>query len=245
MIIIPAKFGSKRLPEKNFKPFYNGLSLLQIAVIRSTAVSDFVVVNSEQIDLVKNQISDLSTEMWKRIVFVERRKNLAKDPATIVDVISSTIDFLASPNLDMVTCVLPTSPFNSVQAIRDAQNKFVEMKCDRLLSVCKNAKPPYNAWLLDEEGELDFVFPDSPYKTTKSTECPSTYQSNGCISVFNTSCLGSGVSSWKTYGLEMPSLSSIDIDYSHEFVMAQSIFHQSAEDLELLDRYVTKGNKDE
>ena len=241
MIIIPAKFGSQRLSEKNFRPFYNGLSLLQIAVIRSNAVSDFVVVNSERIDLVENQLSALSAEILKRTILVQRKKNLDKDPATIVDVILSTIEYLALPNLSMVTCVLPTSPFGSVNAIRRAQKKFVEVKSDRLLSVCKNAKPPFNAWLLDDNGELDFVFPDSPYKTTKSTECPSTYQSNGCVSVFDTSCLGSSVSSWKTYGLEMPSISSIDIDYSHEFVMAQSIFHQSAEDLELIDRYVNKG----
>jgi len=83
---------------------------------------------------------------------------------------------------------------------------------------------------------LSSVFPESDFAYTKSTECPTTYLSNGCISIYRTEALYNyEVNSMKTVGYEMGRISSIDIDYPHEFDAAKALFASCASDLDFLD----------
>ena len=190
MIIIPAKFSSSRLKNKNFKPFYENLSLFQIAVIRSLyASSDTIYVSSENKSAVNKQLDELSKYANLDSLYVrERPALLARDPSTIIDVLVDVLDSSSNHNnIDIVTCVLPTSPFNSIKSIRNIQDLASESNLDRIISVSPSSKPPYNAWSSvkstnsHELINLTHTFFDSPYKNTKSTECPLTYHSNGYV----------------------------------------------------------------
>tara|TARA_B110000208_G_C11779960_1_gene433473 strand:- start:1692 stop:2420 length:729 start_codon:yes stop_codon:yes gene_type:complete len=235
MIVIPAKFGSSRLPEKNFKPFFEGLSLLQIATIRASLTGHEVVVSSERPDIVRDQLHDLPAKIIQDIKIISRDDKLAKDPATILDVLRDTIAKRNSQNLEFIACVLPTSPFNTHTLILKAIETYKKSNCDRLISVCQSTKPPFNSWLLKKSMELEFAFPESPFRSTKSTECPSTYLSNGCIGIYDVNKLCAGSEFTLTHGFEMEDMSSIDIDHDFEFKMASAIFERFSKDAALVE----------
>lgn len=236
MILVPAKYGSSRTPLKNFRPFYNDLSLVQIAVIRSVAANcGPVIVSSENAEAVAEQVSQLPSQYWRRVVVHQRPENLAKDPATILDVIADYLISLRGEIPDAISVVLPTSPFNSIAAIKDAWDQFRISESSKLLSVSEMAKPPFNAWIKKEggnSGEIQHAFPDSAYRLTQSTACPPAFLSNGCISIYDVSELMGSRNFHKTIGFEMPRISGIDIDFEFEFELAQFSFAMWSDDLQ-------------
>ncbi|WP_341364842.1 hypothetical protein [Thalassospira sp. SN3W] len=238
MIIIPAKYSSSRAPQKNFRPFYNGLSLLQISVIRSvTADIGPVLVSTENIDFAREQINPLPAAVKKSVSLHKRPLSLAHDPATILDVL---VDCLLTSNTNLpnyISVVLPTSPFNSVSSIQNAHEKFISTaNAEKLISVSPSSKPPYNAWVdapSTDPDRLEHAFPDSPYALRQSTSCPMTYFSNGCISIYSVAPLLTDKQFNSTIGYKMPILSGIDIDFEHEFDTARLLFPDWSEDLNL------------
>ena len=176
----------------------------------------------------------------------ERPALLARDPSTIIDVLVDVLNsFPNYNNQDIVTCVLPTSPFSSIKYIQNIENLAIKSDLDRIISVSLSSKPPYNAWSseksIDVNGliSLTHTFSGSPYKNTKSTECPPTYYSNGCVSTFSIqSLLNKPPSDFLVGGFIMNNLASIDIDHEYEFKLAQSGFHALAEDLHIIETYL-------
>ncbi len=247
MIIIPAKHSSSRLKSKNFIPFYKHLSLFQIAVIRALhATTEDIHISSENKPEVNRQLDYLSryTNLGK-VHVRERPALLAKDPSTIIDVL---IDVLISPikyNDDVVTCILPTSPFSSIESIQNIQNLAFNSNLDRIISVSPSSKPPFNAWSSAENIDanciirLSHTFADSPYKNIKSTECPQTYFSNGCVSTFLIhSLLNKSPADFSIGGFLMNNIASIDIDHEYEFKLAQSGFQTLSDDLYIIDKFL-------
>ena len=238
MIIIPAKYKSSRTPQKNFRPFFQGLSLLQIAAIRSvTANCGPVAISSDNYDATLKQVANLPSEIGRLIDVHKRPDRLSHDPATILDVL---VDYISNTRFDApasVATVLPTSPFNSSAAVKHAWETFHRSDAQYLLSVSPASKPPFNAWVDAGEanaGQLQYAFPDSPYRSTQSTACPPAYFSNGCVSVYAADVLtGDRCFNW-TLGYKMPETSGIDIDFEYEFDIAQALFPSWCEDLEQL-----------
>ncbi len=235
MIVIPAKYGSSRTPRKNFRHFYNNLSLLQIAAIRSvSAKCGRVIISSENIEAVKEQMYHLPGEISNSVILHKRPEKLSKDPATILDVLVEYFTNVPNALPDSVSVVLPTSPFNSTSSIQKAWETFHHSDAPKLLSVSQASKPPYNAWIdfdRGKPGELRHAFPDSPYRLTQSTACPQAYFSNGCISIYSVDALMAGQVFSSTISYKMPAISGIDIDLEYEFDLARMMFSTWCEDL--------------
>lgn len=226
MLIIPAKYGSTRLPRKNFIPFFRQLSLFQICCIRADALDiSPIVISSENIDLCKSQLSCLRVD-HSNFTFRQRPRTLSRDPATIFDVVLDSIISLRLRVEEKAAVILPTSPFNSVSLIQEAYNIFDATRYSRLLSVSQASKPPFNAWQLDSSSLcLSPLFPDSPFKLAKSTQCPAAFFSNGCLSIYSREYIDMKQKSKKpVLALKMPNECSIDIDLNFEFKLAQASF---------------------
>jgi CMP-N,N'-diacetyllegionaminic acid synthase len=233
LIIIPAKYQSSRLPNKNFLPFYGGLSLLQISVLRSVkAEVGRVVVSTDNSSLALKQISDIGC---KSVNVIARPEHLSKDPSTILDVLKHSIEWVNEP-YDSVISVLPTSPFNTAEHIRKAFSLYNEKAADKLISVSESSKPPYNAWLLENEYLLS-AFEGNKYQSVQSTRCPTTYHSNGCVGVYNVGSIMGQFKPKRPIGYKMKMSCSVDIDHLFEFQMAQSVFYNFAEDIDILAPY--------
>jgi len=98
-----------------------------------------------------------------------------------------------------------------------------------LLSVTKTEFPPYNAWLVNSDSGrsvLEPCFPDSPYKFTKSTECPQAYRSNGAVLIVSVDEFYNhqGYRGMEIVPYIMEADRSIDIDTEAEFQYAEFLF---------------------
>jgi len=227
--IIPAKFGSSRLPSKNFIEFHNGLNLTEILLMKLKKVKlDWIIVSCEN----QGKLEDLSCfcrlKHIQNVSFHLRDQYLSKDPSTIIDVVNSIIanpDFVA-PNeqINKLIVCLPTSPMVKADDITSVLESLERYNYQRVLSISKNSKPPYNAWKYSETGQtLTLAFPESIFATTQSTRCPQTYMSNGAISGWNLSENKSLIRS-SVIGYEMPAEQAVDIDTVLDFEIAQYIF---------------------
>jgi len=223
--LIPAKGASTRLPRKNVLPL-NGRPMIAYAIKKAINSNIFhtICVSTED-----EEIASVSRDYGAEVPFI-RPTNLSKDPATIVDVMLHALDFYNKNDVHYhdMTVLLPTAPFVSVSDILEAHKVFDRSSGHALMSVTRTEYPPYNTWLIsgsdtDEDNYLMPCFPESPYKHTKSTECPDTYRSNGAILIVETDDFQKmrGYQGGRITPYIMPPEKSLDIDTRYEYMFAK------------------------
>lgn len=120
--IIPARGGSKGIPNKNLAEVH-GHSLVSRAIESAlqSGVVDFVVVSSDN-----QTILDEATKAG--VIAIKRPADLATDSAAIEDAITHALQTFSEDHLLPTTLVLlqPTSPLRQVSSISDAVLLFNE-----------------------------------------------------------------------------------------------------------------------
>ena len=114
--IIPARAGSKRVKNKNTKPFAD-TTLLDIAIKQglSSSLIDNLVVTSDS-----KRAAEISKNYFKSgLSFIDRPKNLADDNASALEYINHTINFYEKINkfFEIIVILQPTSPFRTSKDI--------------------------------------------------------------------------------------------------------------------------------
>ncbi len=223
--IIPAKFNSTRLKNKNILKL-GKKTLLENTIKKAinSKLFDKIIVNTESAKIIKK------LRFIKQIEIIKRPNYLSKDPYTISDVVLFSLRKLnkAKINFENTCILLPTSPFFLVKDITSAFKVFNKNKKNCLISISKNNFPPYNSYLMDKKMNLDFCFKDSRFKNKKSTECPITYKSNGGIMIIKNKVFlkHKKIHSLKKIGFESKKWSFIDIDKLDEYLLSKIIFEK-------------------
>lgn len=224
LCLIPAKGCSTRLPKKNLLKLGNDPLIVRIVnKAKEADVFERICVSTES-----DEIAAISKATGAEVPFI-RPEILSRDPSTIVDVVLHAIKYyelVENINFNQVCVLLPTTPFVSVEDIKDALNIFKASDEKALLSVSKTEYPPFNAWVIDTKNDQTVLapcFPNSPYRQTKSTECPATYRSNGAILIVDVDYLKrhKGYQSGVIIPFEMPMAKSVDIDTETDYLYAK------------------------
>lgn len=115
--LIPARAGSKRIPQKNIKLF-NGKPLIcrTVDVLLESDMFDNVTVSTES-SKVEATIREYYPE--KEVAVLRRPDKLAHDDAPLTSVIMHYLD--SSPKVDWVGLFMPTYPFRKVEKLHEAQ----------------------------------------------------------------------------------------------------------------------------
>ena len=117
LAIIPARGGSKGLPEKNIRPICGkpliGWSILQ--GLESQYIDEVVVTTDSQ------KILNIAKQFGANVPFI-RPKSLADDDASSIDVLLHAVDYLAQVGreYDYVVLLEPTSPLRDISDIDGA-----------------------------------------------------------------------------------------------------------------------------
>ena len=217
--LIPVKKKSTRLKNKNFLMLGNK-SLFEITVDKAvkSKIFDKIYISSD-FDKLKRYRND-------KIEFLKRPKKLSKDPATITDVMINICNQknIKNKNHELMMVLSVTNPFFTINDIKKSVTYLNKTKFEGLLSVSKSSSPPYNAWQIKNK-KLIPAFRNSKYKYVKSTECPTTYFSNGAIRLVKIKNFLKKKNFHKlklTY-FEMKNEKSIDIDSKFEYELAKKI----------------------
>ena len=222
--IIPARGGSKGIPNKNLAEV-NGQSLVLRAIKSAleSGVVDFVVVSSDS-----PTILDEATKAGA--VAINRPADLASDSAAIEDAISHALQKFSEDHPTPTTLVLlqPTSPLRQSSTVRDAVQIFTENGCaGSVFGVIEAEHHPYKT-LIATDATVQPVGTIGDLSRSRQ-ELPKAYRQSGSIYVVgvhdflaNNSLFVSPVC-W----IEVSSEEAIDVDTPADLEAVRQAAHDS------------------
>jgi N-acylneuraminate cytidylyltransferase/CMP-N,N'-diacetyllegionaminic acid synthase len=221
LAIIPARGGSKGLPQKNILPLL-GKPLIAWTIEQAleSKYLDEVVVSTDD-----EEIAKISKKYGAEVPFM-RPKELATDKAKGIKVVFHALKWLEEHNeyYDLLILLQPTSPFRTAKDINQAIELLFIKNAKAIVSVCETEHHPYWANMLPSDGCMkDFLRPEAANKNRQ--DLPIFYRLNGAIYLAYYSYLKmqKGFLGDKTYAYIMPRKSSIDIDDEFDFKFAEFV----------------------
>jgi pseudaminic acid cytidylyltransferase len=170
--IIPARGGSKRIPDKNIRLF-DGLPIIahSIRAARDSALFDRVVVSTDS-----DAIAAVAREHGAEVPFV-RPAHLSDDHTGTLEVIQHALAALGEP-FDFACCLYATAPFIDPRYLQEGIRKLeAHSEKSFAFSVTTFAFPVQRALYLTADGGLDALYPE--HRLTRSQDLPETWHDAG------------------------------------------------------------------
>lgn len=216
LAIIPARSGSKRLPNKNIKELC-GKPLIAYSInsgLQSQYIDEVVVSTDSQ------QYANIALEYGAKIPCI-RPNNLSQDISTTFDSIEHMISFYKNnlhQEFDYIVLLQPTSPLRTSKHIDEAIEMLINCQANSIISVCECEHSPLWSNTLPPNKNMD-NFLNSTILNLRSQDLPTYYRLNGAIYIAKTSSLLQYQSFFtdNSFAYEMPQTSSIDIDTQLDF----------------------------
>jgi N-acylneuraminate cytidylyltransferase len=216
--IIPARGGSKRVPNKNKKELA-GQPLLEYTLTSALKSDIFgeIIVSSGDKDI-------LSIAENMNVSIDDRPQPLQKDTVRAVEVVEDLLkrrDIAA--DVSNVAMILPTCPFRTAGDIINAYDIYEQHDEEiPVVSIVQYDFPPTHALARSDDGLIEYREPSRYEDTTRSQDIPDYYHPNGAVYLAPISTF---LDHGKFYvepiaGYCMPPERSIDIDEPHDFLIA-------------------------
>lgn len=224
LVIIPARGGSKGLPDKNIK-ILGGKPLIHWTINEARKIfnDDVICVSTDSL-----KIKEIAEQTGLKVPFI-RPKSIAKDTSTTREVILHAMKYYEDNGYQPDTIILlqPTSPFRTEIHIREAL-KIYDNNLDMVVSVKETKSNPY--FVLKEEDENQFLVPSKVSSITRRQDAPKVWELNGAIYIINVSRLKKNqVSHFKRVKkYVMNEADSLDIDTNFDWLFVEFVLkHKS------------------
>jgi len=227
--VIPARGGSKRLPNKNIKDL-KGKPLISYtieAALKSKYI-DETVVSTDSL-----QIKKVAEKFGASAPFL-RPEHLAQDESTSVDAAKHCISFYEKElkkKYDYIVFLQPTSPLRDEKDIDAAIEFLIEKNADCVVSVCEMDHNPIWSNTLDKSGSMK-NFLDEKYINKRTQDLDKYYRINGAIYICKIEKLleeNRLLLSDNIYAFMMEQEKSVDIDTKLDFILAKTIMEEENE----------------
>jgi len=229
LVVIPARGGSKGIPGKNIKKLGNK-PLIQYSIDAAKQLfnEDQIIVSTDDI-----KIKNCVEQYGLKVPFL-RPAHLAQDNSGTYEVLLHAVNYYEKTYhpLDILVLLQPTSPFRSVNHIKEALEMFEnEKNVDMVVSVKETKSNPY--YVLFEENMNGFLEHSKPSVFKRRQDCPKVWEYNGAIYIINVASLKKHTLSQfqKIKKYEMDEFSSIDIDTNMDWEIAENLLTNKNEDL--------------
>lgn len=208
-ILIPARAGSKRIPNKNVVDIC-GRPMIEYCIEESLRVTDKVYVSTDCSKIKKVCAG------YKEVTVIDRPAHLATDESTTNSVIAH---FLEGRDIGVFTLVQATSPLIQASHLESGLNKFIKGEYDTVISAYKTVQ-----FYWSPDGRPKNFDPSTKKRTQDMEEW---YVENGAFYITtkenfykNNNLVG------KQVGFtEMSKSESIDIDDHEDLELARSILY--------------------
>jgi CMP-N,N'-diacetyllegionaminic acid synthase len=227
LTIIPARSGSKGVPNKNIKKF------------RDKPLLAWSIEQAKQTEYYKNMKIIVSTDSekykeialkWGAEVPFLRPKELSEDLSTDYEFINHALNWLKTNQTyvpDIILHLRPTQPHRKIEDINKCLKIFIENinDFDSLRTVIPFEKSPYKMYVINEN-KLEPLFNQVNSIKEPFNQCrqklPQTYLHNGYIDIYKTSVIKNGIlSGEKIYPYIMSKNDTIDIDTEEDWKKAE------------------------
>ncbi|MGK0255268.1 MAG: CMP-N,N'-diacetyllegionaminic acid synthase [Mariniflexile sp.] len=221
LAIIPARVGSKRLPNKNIMDLC-GKPLIAYT-IEAALKSDFIdkVIVSTDCD----EISEISKKYGADVPFI-RPGHLGADTSTTMDVVMHAVDKVKQihDDFDFIVLLQPTSPLRNFCNINQAVELMSTLEVNSIVSVCECEHSPLWSNTLPKNNSMKGFLNES-ITNKRSQDLPTFYRLNGAIYISEIEHLkkyGSFLTK-DTFAYLMDRDRSVDIDDIRDFQLAEII----------------------
>lgn len=223
LVVIPARGGSKGIPQKNVKLLLNKpLINYSIEVAQEVFEDSFICVSTDDVGI--KEIIETTTSL--KVPFL-RPEELATDHAKTEDVLLHALEFYEKKGYyaDTIILLQPTSPFRKSHHILEAI-KLYNKDIDMVVSVKETKSNPY--YILFEENSEGYLLKSKEFEATRRQDCPKVWEFNGAIYIINVKSLrSSGIGSFKKkIKYIMNEIDSIDVDTMFDWKLCELIMNE-------------------
>lgn len=182
--LIPARSGSKRVPDKNIRRV-SGHPLLAytIAAARDSGVFDTILVSTDS-----NQYAEIAQHYGAEVPFL-RSAELATATSPDIDWVEETLNRLAQAgrHYEIFSILRPTSPMRQPQTIQRAWSLFRDqVGVDSLRAVEKCTQHPGKMWIVRGQRMfplLPFGPAQQPWHSSQYPSLPLVYVQNASLEI--------------------------------------------------------------
>lgn len=221
LAIIPARSGSKGIPNKNIRIF-NGKPLIYhtIQQARKSSIFDKIIVDTDS-----PKIADIALKSGAEVPFL-RPAHLAGDTAKIADSVELLLhrmrkDFNYVPN---IICLLQTtSPLREVNDIKQCYEEITNPNVKSVCTICETHPRLYN---LNHQGKI-YLANSSNTNSTNRQDWPKGYIENGAMVYMiktNYFLKNKKFVDKETVGIVIPRWRSIDLDHIEDWVLSEILY---------------------
>lgn len=224
LCIIPARSGSKGIPNKNIIDF-KGKPMIAWSILQAQKCKYKmrIIVSTDSSEYAK-----IANQYGAETPFI-RPHEISGDLSTDYECIKHCIDWLndnENYNPDIILHLRPTQPCRKVKDIDKCLELFIQHRnnYDSLRTVIPIDKSPYKMYLIDDN-QLNPLFANykdinEPYNQCRQI-LPKCYLHNGYIDILNSNIVSRGtISGNSIYPYVMNKNDNIDIDYIDDILNA-------------------------
>lgn len=221
--LIPARGGSKGIPNKNIK-LLKGKPLLAYTteVALKSKLLTKVIVSTDDVTIAKT-----AKNLGVEVPFL-RPSELAQDNTATLQVILHALQWYAAQNIyfDAVCLLQVTYPFRTLSLLEDAIKKFEDCKSDSLVSVQKvpHTYNPHWTFKVNSKGFLDIATGELEI-INRRQDLPEAYHRDGAIYITSTNVLLEQHSLYGKYTnfIVSPTNLFVNIDTHKDWEIAEKI----------------------
>lgn len=221
LAIVPARGGSRRVPNKNLQRLGND-TLVRIACRHGQASKRIqeVIVSTDSAEIIR-EVEDLDCVRTLR-----RPIDLAVDEAPMLGVLKHCLD-QQETQVDVMVLLQPTSPLRTIYDVDGAIDLYEASGADTVVSVVRvpHQLLPGNLMTLDDGFRLTPAFGKGTLHGPGMSEL---FIRNGpAIWVSSPeSLLKHGLYGPQTLGYEMPQVRSVDINTAEDLIICEALYNR-------------------
>lgn len=157
LAVIPARGGSKRIPDKNVKELFGKpLIVYSIEQAKGSKYIDRVIVSTDY-----ENIRQVALKYGAEAPFL-RPADISGDKSTDLEAFTHTLNWLKendSYEPDIIIQLRPTSPLRTIGQIDESLEEFIKNpNADSLRTVTRPEQHPYKMYRTNEKGFLEPLF---------------------------------------------------------------------------------------
>ncbi len=219
LYIIPARGGSKGIPNKNIVSL-KGKALIDysIDIARQLAPDSHICVSTDS-EKIKKHVEDYGLH----VPFL-RPSDLATDTATSSSLVQHALEQYKHLGITRLILLQATSPLRTNTHIKEALNLY-SPHIDMVMSVSKSKKSPY--FSLFEENKKGFLERSKKSNITRRQDSPDIFEANGSIYIINPNSIQTqNIENFKKVkGYIMDDVYSIDIDSPLDLKICEALMY--------------------
>lgn len=160
--VIPARAGSKRIPNKNIKPIDGSPVLVRaIDILKRSNLFDRIIVSTDD-----QQIQSIATKAGAEVPFV-RPPSLSNDDAGTLSVVQHAIKALNFPKETAICCFYSTAILLNPEHLRASFKRLADHPKDFIFAAQPFSHPIERALLLDQTSSVINTNPTNLLKRTQ------------------------------------------------------------------------------